>query len=78
MPSAGDSAVVGSEQLLGEREGITDAHAEMEVQLAGERQMEQGRVGNAASNSPSRHADIWHNEVGEQVVEPFEWCVYGK
>jgi hypothetical protein len=78
MPSAGDSAVVSREQLFRKRDGIADAHAELEVQLASERQMEQGGVRNAARHAASLHPDLWHGEVGEQVVEPFEWGVNGK
>jgi len=78
VPSARDSAIIRREQFAGKREGIADADAELEVQLAGERQAEQGGVRNSTSDSTSLHPDFWHGEVREQIIEPFGGGVDGK
>jgi hypothetical protein len=78
VASAGDSTVVRREEIAGEREGIADAHAELEVQLAGERQVEQGGMRDSACDATSLHPDIGHGEVREQIIEPLDRGIDGK
>ena len=70
MPSTGDSALVGRQEVTSQGEGITNAHAKLDVQLASEGQMEESGVRDAARHATPLRADVWQGKVGKQIVEP--------
>lgn len=59
------------EQVGGESERVTNAEAKLEVQLAGERQLEECGMGDSSSHPSPVGAHPLNWEVREQVVEPF-------
>ncbi|HEX5971834.1 MAG TPA: hypothetical protein VFY85_07915 [Gemmatimonadaceae bacterium] len=78
VPSTGDSAFAGRQEVARQREGIADAHAKLDVELPGEGEADEGGVGDAACDATPFRADFREREMGEQVIEPFERCSDGK
>ena len=75
VPSSGDNAVVGREELAGQCERIPDANAELAVELSGEGEVSEGGVRNSTRNAAAFRADVRDREVGEKIVEPLLWGV---
>jgi hypothetical protein len=78
MPSAGDSAIAGRKEVAGQREGIPDADAEVEMQLSSEGEADEGRVRDSACDAAPLRAHLRDREVRKQVIEPFMWRADGK
>lgn len=78
MPSAGDSAFAGRKEVAGQREGVPNAHAKLEMQLSSEGEADEGRVRDSACDATSLRAHLREREVRKQVIEPFVWRAYGK
>jgi hypothetical protein len=78
VPSAGDSAIAGRQEVASQRERIPNAQAEFQMQLSGESETLERRVRDPSRDPTPFRADFRDGEVGEQVVEPLEWRADGK
>ena len=70
-----DSALAAGEKGGGEAERVADAHPQIDMEIARERQMEQRRVWDAPGNASPSDEDIRDLVVREEVVHPFARCV---
>jgi hypothetical protein len=70
-----DSVVVAGEERSGQTECVADAHPQIDMEIARERQVEQRRVWDAPGNASPSDEDIRDLVVREEVVHPFARCV---
>jgi hypothetical protein len=68
-----DSVALVVEQRTGDRDGIVDARAEVQVDLASEREVEQGEGRDPSGDSPPFADDARNVMVRQDVVGPLAW-----
>jgi hypothetical protein len=73
-----DTSSTRIEQRRGHREGIADGEPKLDVELAGERQSEQGGMGDPASDASTCPRDVRHLVLRDQVVQPLGRGADGK
>jgi len=66
-----DSVVAASEQCGRQAERFADAHSQIDMEIAREREMEQRRMWDASGYAAPSDEDIRHLMVREEVVDPF-------
>jgi hypothetical protein len=66
-----DIVAARKEQPVRHHERITDAQAELRVQLAHEREPDQGCMGDSPGDAAPLHHDVWNGVLGEEIIRPF-------